>query len=147
MGKYKSLFLKRGMLGMFIIPFFTLSMFLGLLGFSILFYLLVRNVFQTLLFTKYSLDAGTHMLSLNDLYITPTILNFFGVALFILGVFFTIFGLSVMKEGKFKGIRNIFNLIYYMIVYLTLYPSILVIAIGKIIKYKIQGKRIGWGTK
>jgi hypothetical protein len=34
-----------------------------------------------------------------------------------------------------------------MVVYLTLYPIILVVAIGKMIKYKIQGKKIGWGTK
>ncbi|MBI2047104.1 glycosyltransferase family 2 protein [Candidatus Pacearchaeota archaeon] len=147
MNKYKSLFLKRGMLGFFILPFFTLSMFLGLVGFSIFSFLAIRKAVQTFLFTKYSLDAGTQILSFKELYVTPTILNFFGVILFILGVFFTIFGLGIMKEGRFKGIRNIFNLLYYMIVYLTLYPSILVIAIGKIIKYKIQGKRIGWGTK
>src|SRR3989338_913521 len=145
--KYKKLFLTKGMLGLFILPFFTISMFLGLLGLSIFAYLSVRNLLQTFLFTKYSLVAGTHLLALNELYITPTILNFFGVIFFGLGLFFTIFALNVMKEGRFKGFRNIFNLLLYILIYLTAYPSIMAYYLLKIAKYKIQGRKIGWGTK
>jgi len=145
--KYKSLFLKRGALGLFIIPFFAISIFLGLVGVGVFFYLAIRNLISSFFYTNYTLEAGTSFLALEDLAITPTILNFFGIVLFILGLLFTIFSLMSMKEGQFKGFRNVFNLIFYSIVYLTIYPLILVIAIGKMIKYKIQHKKIGWGTK
>ncbi|MDO8517109.1 MAG: glycosyltransferase [Nanoarchaeota archaeon] len=145
--KYKSLFLKKGALGLFIIPFFTISIFLGLAGASIFFYLTLKNMLSSFFYTNYSLEAGTNLLALESLAITPTILNFFGIVLFVLGFLFTIFSLTFMKEGQFKGFRNVFNLIFYSVVYLTIYPLILVIAIGKMIKYKIQNKKIGWGTK
>lgn len=145
--KYKGLFLKRGMLGFFIIPFFTLSMFLGLLGMSVFTYVAGKRVLQSWLFTSYSLDAGTHLLAAEDFYITPSILNFFGIVLFILGFFFVVFGLTIMKEGRFRGFGNIVNLLFYMVVYLTLYPLILVVSIVKLIKYKVLGKKIGWITK
>lgn len=143
--KYKKNFFSK--LGYFIIPFFTLSMFLGLAGIIIFSYLALKNIISTYLFTQYSFVAGTSLITMESLYITPSILNLFGVVLFALGAFFTIFGLAIMKETPFRGFRNIFNLLFYMIVYLTIYPVLLVLAIGKVIGYKMQGKRIGWGTK
>jgi cellulose synthase/poly-beta-1,6-N-acetylglucosamine synthase-like glycosyltransferase len=144
--KYKSLFMRRGMLGYFIIPFFTLSLVLGLIGLGVFFYVAVSSIIQNYFFVSYSTAAGTRILSFDALNVTPTILNFFGIVLFLLGLFFTLAGLGVMGEKR-GGIRNIFNLLFYMIVYLTLYPLIMLFAIGKIIRYKIQGKRFGWVTK
>ncbi|MBM3233707.1 glycosyltransferase family 2 protein [Candidatus Pacearchaeota archaeon] len=144
--KYKSLFMKKGMLGFFIIPFFTLSLMLGLIGMGVFFYVAGTNIIQNFLFVDYTARAGTHLLALEEINLTPTILNFFGIVLFLLGLFFTLAGLGVMGEKR-GGIRNIFNLLFYMIIYLTVYPSIMIFAIGKILKYRIQGKRIGWLTK
>jgi len=144
--KYKSLFMRRGMLGYFIIPFFTLSLVLGLIGLGVFFYVAVSSIIQNYFFVSYSTAAGTRILSFDALNVTPTILNFFGIVLFLLGLFFTLAGLGVMGEKR-GGIRNIFNLLFYMIVYLTLYPLIMLFAIGKIIRYKMQGKRFGWVTK
>lgn len=143
--KYKGHIFSK--LGYFIIPFFALSMFLGLLGMSVFFYLFVRRVVSNFLYAGYSITANTPLLTLEDFYIVPSILNYLGVILFTLGLFFAVFGLSIMKEGNFRGFRNVFNLLFYMIVYLTVYPLILVIAIGKMTGYKIRGKRIGWGTR
>jgi len=134
-------------LGYFIMPFFALSLFLGLLGIGVFSYIFTRNLISNFLYTKYSITTNTPLLTFEDFYITPSILNYLGVILFILGLFFVILGLSIMKEGKFRGFRNVFNLLFYLIVYLTLYPLILVVAIGKMISYKIQGKGIGWGTR
>lgn len=145
MGKYKGHSFSK--LGYFIIPFFAISMFLGLVGVLIFIYLMSRNLISSFLFTKYSIAAGSSLITFNELSITPTVLNFFGIVLFVLGAFFTIFGLATMKETQFKGFRNIFNLLFYMIVYLTLYPLILILAIGKMAVYKVQGRKIGWGTK
>jgi len=143
--KYKSHIISK--LGYFIIPFFTLSMFLGVLGVGVFFYVFIRNAFSKFLFTGYSIAANTPLLTLNDFYITPSVLNYLGIVMFVLGLFFVVIGLRVMKEGRFKGFRNIFNLLFYMVVYLTLYPLILVIAICKMTIYKIKGKRLGWGTR
>jgi len=133
--KYKaSLFNpKKGMLGFFIIPFFILSTFLGLLGLSIFFYLVTRRAISNFLYTKYSIVANTPLLTLEDFYITPSILNYLGIALFILGFIFLIIVFSVLKEKILKK-ENILNMPFYMIVYLTFYPFIMLAAIWHVIK-------------
>lgn len=144
--KYRGLFFKRGMFGFFILPFFIISMFLGLLGIGFFSYLALSRIWQAFFYTQYTYAAGTSLIAASDIYVTPTVLNFFGIALFILGLFFTLAGFGVMGEKR-GGIRNIFNILYYMLVYLTVYPLILLLAIGKMVYYKILGKKLGWGTK
>lgn len=134
-------------LGYFIIPFFALSMFLGLIGIGIFAYLILQNIISNFLFTQYAIEAGTSIITLDSLNITASVLNLFGLVLFALGTLFTVFGLSIMKEGHLRGFRNVFNLLFYMIVYLTIYPLVLIFAIGKMISHKIRGKKIGWGTR
>jgi len=137
--KYKnSLFdLKKGMLGFFIIPFFIISTFLGLLGLSIFFYLITKRLISQYLFTKYSIIANTPLLTLNDFYITPSILNYLGVALFILGLIFLFIVFAVLKERIFKK-ENILHIPFYMIIYMAFYPFIMIAAIIHMIK----GKRV-----
>lgn len=139
MYKYrKSLFNpKKGMLGFFIIPFFILSTFLGLLGLSIFFYLVTRRAISNFLYTRYSIIANTPLLTLEDFYITPSILNYLGIALFILGFIFLIIVFSVLKEKILKK-ENILNMPFYMIVYLTFYPFIMLVAIW----HAVKGRRI-----
>ena len=133
--KYKSLFFKKGMLGAFIIPFFTFSMFLGFFGIGLFAYLIGRRLLVSYITTKYSLYADTTLLRLQDLTFSPSILNFFGGALFLLGLFFTIFGMGVMKlEKSHKG--NVFNLMFYSLVYLTVYPLLQVVSTYKMIRGK-----------
>ena len=137
--KYKnSLFdLKKGMLGFFIIPFFIISTFLGLLGLSIFSYLITKRLISQYLFTKYSIIANTPLLTLNDFYITPSILNYLGVALFILGLIFLFIVFAVLKERVFKK-ENILPIPFYMIIYMAFYPFIMIAAIIHMIK----GKRV-----
>jgi len=144
--KYKEFFLKKGMLGFFILPFFTLSLCLGILGLGIFTYLGVTRLLKNFLFTQYTFVAGTQLITAEDIFITPTVLNFFGIVLLLLGLFFVFTGLGVIGERK-GGVRNIFNILFYMIVYLTLYPFIMFISIIKLSTAKIRRKRIGWMTK
>jgi cellulose synthase/poly-beta-1,6-N-acetylglucosamine synthase-like glycosyltransferase len=131
--KYKSLFFRKGMLGAFIIPFFTFSMFLGMFGIGLFSYLIARRVLVSYISTKYAIYAGSSILHLQDISFAPSILNFFGVALFFLGLFFTIFGLNIMKlEKSHKG--NIFNLLFYSLIYLTIYPLLLIVSTYRMIK-------------
>ena len=133
--KYRNYFVKKGMLGVFIIPFFAISLFLGLFGLGLFIYLFSRSLIVRYLSTKYSLYAQTAIFSFQELTLIPSVLNFFGAALFFLGLFFTFFGLRVMNPNKtYKG--NIFNVIFYSLVYLTLQPIVLVFALSRYIRGK-----------
>lgn len=136
--KYKNLVFKKGMLGAFIIPFFSVSLFIGLFGLGLFIYLLSRRVLVYYLSTKYSIYASSTILTLQDLTFSPSILNFFGGTLFLLGVFFTIFGLGVMKELRRKH-TNVFNVAFYILIYLAIYPLIMITAL-----YKLYTKRYSW---
>lgn len=140
--KYKSYAFKKDMLGLFIIPFFVTSLLLGLIGISIFLYLTVKNFLFTYLMTEYSFAANISPLALDQLSITPTVLNFFGVAFFALGMFFTYFAIMSVGEEHILKKRNLFNLLFYLIVYLTIYPFIMLTSLYKYIK-----RDIGWGTK
>jgi cellulose synthase/poly-beta-1,6-N-acetylglucosamine synthase-like glycosyltransferase len=144
--KYKKFFLRRGMLGFFILPFFTLSLCLGLVGMGIFGYLFFTTVIGRFLYTKYTIAAGTSLVTLESLAITPTVLNFFGIILFLLGLFFTFVGLGIMGEKR-GGFKNVLHILFYMAVYLTIYPFIMLVSIIKLSSYKIRRKKIGWGTK
>ena len=132
-GKYKNLIFRRGMLGAFIVPFFSANLFIGLFGLGLFIYLIARRIFVFYLSTKYSVYASATIVRLQELTFSPSILNFFGVVLFILGLTFTILGLWIMKELK-GGKRNVFNIIYYITIYLTVYPTIMVAALYKLIR-------------
>lgn len=139
--KYKSYVFRKGMLGAYIIPYFVLSLFLGLLGLSIFFYLLVRRLISWTLISRFSIVASTPVVTLNQLNVTPSVLNFFGLALFLLGAVFTIYGLGVMKQQDLKK-QNIFNILIYLLVYLTIYPFIMITS-----TYRFLRGRYGWGTR
>jgi len=129
--------MKKGMLGFFIIPFFITSTFLGLLGLSIFCYLISRRFISNYLLTKYSIVAGTPILRLDYLYITPSILNYLGIAMLVLGLIFLFIVFAVLKEKVLKK-ENILNIPFYMVIYIAVYPFIM---IGAMI-HMIKGKRV-----
>jgi len=135
--KYRHSIGRKGMLGFFIIPFFILNTFLGLLGLSIFFYLLSRRIIANYLRTTYSIEASVPILTLNELYITPSILNYLGIVLFVFGLIYTLLILSILKERVLKR-ENLVNIPFYMTIYLTFYPFIMLNAIW----HAIIGKRI-----
>ena len=126
--KYKKCFLKKGMLGFFILPFFILQLSLGLIGLSIFVYLITTRILKNYIFARYSIDAGTPLLTMNDFFITPSFLNYLGIILFIAGGFFTILVLFIMKQ-KILGKQNLFNILFYLLFYLAIYPFIMITAI------------------
>lgn len=133
----KSLFnYKKGMLGFFIIPFFILTTFLGLLGLSIFFYLMARRFISSFLYTRYSIVAGTALVTLEDFYITPSVLNYLGVILFFAGLIFTLVVLSILKEKIFVK-ENLLNIPFYTLIYIAFYPFIMLASIF----HALTGKR------
>lgn len=137
--KYKRYVFRKGMLGAFIIPYFSFSLFIGLIGLGMYFYLISRRVLIWTLSTKYSIYGSATLVRLNELSFAPSLLNIFGGLLFLLGIFFTFFGLGVMREKR-TGFRNILNIMFYMIVYLVIYPFIMITGL-----YKLARGSYSWG--
>lgn len=131
--KYKGTFLKRGMLGFFILPFFVLQLFLGLIGLSIFFYLTITRIISNYVFTTYSISVGTPLITANDLLITPSFLNYLGVILFIAGAVFT-FGVLCIINRELVKKHNLFNIFFYLVVYLSVYPFIMISAVYNFLK-------------
>jgi len=123
--KYWPVIGRKGMLGAFIIPFFIINLFLGLVGLSIFFYLSTTRIISNYLLTKYSIIANTPIITLEEFYITPSVLNYLGIVLFIFGLFFVLFTISTLKESVMKK-ENILNIPFYLIFYLILYPFIMI---------------------
>ena len=133
--RYKKYFLRKGMLGLFIIPLFAFSLFLGLFGLMLFGYLIMRRLIVSYLLTEYSLYADIALLHLQEFSFIPSILNYFGAVLFLLGGIFTLFGIWVMrglKQGKF----TFFTVIFYILVYLTLLPLVMIVALYKLARGK-----------
>jgi biofilm PGA synthesis N-glycosyltransferase PgaC len=141
LNKYKSCMLKKGMLGYFIIPFFGLGLFLGLIGIAIFLYLFARRTISSFLMAKYSLAVDVPLLTASEIFITPSVLNYLGIVLFVMFLFFTFFVLSVMKD-RMLGKQSFFNVIFYMTVYTMSQTLFLVVGAWNI----LIGKKI-WGSK
>lgn len=133
--KYRSYIFRNGMLGGFIIPFFSFSLFLGLFGLGLFIYLFIKRIVINFLVTKYSIYGGTTLLRLQDLSLHPTVLNFFGIVLFIWAFIFVLIGLSIMDMRGRKE-TNWFNILFYQLIYLAIYPFIMITALYKYLRGK-----------
>jgi cellulose synthase/poly-beta-1,6-N-acetylglucosamine synthase-like glycosyltransferase len=132
--KYRKKVLKCGMLGLFIMPFFTLSWFLGLTGLFFLAYRFSNYILEKYLIAKYSIAANVSLVTMDSIVLNPSILFFFGMLLFSLGLLYTLTALVYSKEsGRFIGykIRDIF---IYSIFYLLMYPPLLIVSFYKYLR-------------
>lgn len=136
LNKYKKSLMKDGMLGYFIVPFFATGLVLGLVGIGFFAYILSRRALRYFLLTQYSIELGVPVLTMNELLITPSVLNYFGIVLLGLFFMFTVFVLAIMKDNVLER-QNIFNLLFYLFIYLLIYPIVLIVAIG----HMMRGKR------
>jgi len=131
--KYRSQFRETGMLGLFIMPFFTLSWILGLTGLFFLAYRIFQYVVVKFLVTKYSVAANVALIAAEDFNMNPSILFLFGMLLFVLGLTYTLTAMAYSREKDFPKhpLRDIF---IYSIFYLLMYPPLLIVAFYKFIK-------------
>lgn len=128
MTKYKKEFLKKGTLGTFVLPFFIFNTFIGLGGLITFFYLMTNRLLSKLLFLFYSISYDVPVLTMNNLYITPSFLNYLGIILFVIAFAFTLMTLSVMKATVLKK-QKITDLLIFALFYSIIYPFITVSSI------------------
>lgn len=131
--KYKNYFFREGILGFFILPLFIFSTILGLAGLGIFVYLGLAKIVKEYLMIKLSFIANTAIITLDQFYFTPTVLNYLGFVLFFIGLAYTLIILYLMKEDIWRK-KNIINILFFMIVYLAVYPFITLSAIFKLVK-------------
>ena len=131
--KYKKEIFKKGMLGMFVLPFFVLQFFLGLVGLCVFIYVGLRNIISNFLFTQYSVVTDAPLLTMNSIYITPSFLNYFGITIFVVSLIFTFISLGIMKKTMIKK-EKIFNILFFAVIYLMVYPFITLISVYKYFK-------------
>ncbi len=136
--KYRDAWFKKGMLGYFIIPFFSISLVLGVFGLGIFAYRVLRRFFYSYLLANYSIAAQTSFLSLQDVNLSPSILNFLGVILFVLGLLFVFFALRFVNRHV-REKESFFSVIFYSLVYILLRPLVLMVSL-----YKFFRGRYSW---
>lgn len=140
--KYRKKIAQCGMLGYFIIPFFILSWFLGITGLFYLTYRLSQVVITKYLVAKYSVAAHVALVTMNDFTLNPSILFYFGMLLFSLGLTYT-FTALFHSRGEFKIIgHKLRDIFIYSIFYLLMYPPLLIWSF-----YKYMRGYNEWGTR
>ena len=126
-GKYKKIWFKKGMLGNFILPFFVFSWVIGLFGLFVFAYRIIRTIILEFLSTSYSIQTQTAIFRFSDIKLTPNVLVFFGITVFVFSLWFTVIALLNMGEEKYKR-ESFFTVGFYMLFYLIAYPIILIIS-------------------
>jgi biofilm PGA synthesis N-glycosyltransferase PgaC len=137
--KYKGYIFRKNMFGYFVVPFFIIGLFLGLIGLLIFLYLLFRRLLSTFLLVKFGIISSAPILTSNDFHFTPSVLNYFGIIVFLLFFFFNFFVLAIMKDNLFnkKEKQSFFNLVFYMTIYLLIYPLVLIISMWHFYRKKM----------
>ena len=134
MFKYRKTFFRKGMLGKFVLPFFIFSWFLGVFGIAVIGYRLVRSLILKFFATSYSIETNAALLRLRDVNLTPNVLIFLGVLLFVLGLTYTLVAYFSIRESKEFRRPGFIAMTFYMFIYLLAYPIILIVSAYKLIR-------------
>lgn len=128
LNKYRSNMFKRNMLGYFVIPFFLLGLVLAVVGIFLFGYLISKRIMKHLLVARYAAIGGSSFGYLADIIAPASILNYFGIVMFLLFFGFTFFVLAVMKDDLFEK-QSFFNLVLYTTIYLVSYSIVIITGI------------------
>ena len=123
------------MLGFFILPFFSVSLLLGVFGLGILGYRFFRRFLIYYLSTSGSLAAQTAILTMQDVNLNPSVLNFLGAVSFVLGLMFIFFALKFVNR-ELNEKENFFSVIFYSVIYILLRPIVVIVSLYKFITGK-----------
>jgi len=138
--KYKKIFFRKGLLGIFIGPFFLLQGIMGVTGLGIFLYRILRTVMIKYFSVIGAADFGTAVASAGDINLFPNVLIFFGILILALSFFLTFLTVMKIKEKRFKR-HGIFNILFQMFVYLLAYSVLYIVSLYKFARggYKWHG--------
>ena len=107
-----------------------MSLILGVFGLGILFYRNIRRLLLYYLSTVQSVESQTAILTLQDINLNPSVLNFLGAVLFVLGLWFVFFALRLVNKHIGES-DNFFSVIFYSLIYILLRPIVIIVSLYK----------------
>lgn len=137
--KYRRMFFKKGMFGIFILPFVSLSIIISMFTFLFSMYLILRFLMTRLLTTGYSIAADTAILRMQDINLYPSVILFFLFVLFTLSMTYNWYVLKKTKYEHNLNMASFLNVVFYIILYLAFYPAVWFFSI-----YRFAVKDYGW---
>jgi biofilm PGA synthesis N-glycosyltransferase PgaC len=136
---YRQEFMSRrhGIFGMFVIPYFSLSILISLLGLGLFIYLMVVRATNFLDFLYYAQQAKVDPFQYFFFDLLPNVFTVMGVLVFVLSIVYLVVGLRSMKKNLLN-VRTFFEMLAYLSVYLFLFPILLVQSFWRLMAYKKQ---------
>jgi len=101
----------------------------------VFFYILFKKIFQSYFMTKYSYIAESSFLRADALNLNANVFALFATLLIFFGILYLIYSQKYV-EGKKIGVRDIPLFALYLLIYLTLYPFVLVHSMWRFIVTK-----------
>jgi len=122
--KYKKMFFRKGMFGMFILPFVSFSIIISLFGFLFSSYLVLRSLLNRFLVTTYSATTGAPLFQFQELNFYPSVLLFYLIVLFSASIIYYNYVLYKTKYDENLTPKRFFNLLLYILIYLSTYSIV-----------------------
>ncbi|MBU1988233.1 MAG: glycosyltransferase family 2 protein, partial [Nanoarchaeota archaeon] len=137
--KYRKMFFRKGMFGAFILPFVSFSIIMSLLTFIFSIYLVFKFLAVRFLTVGYSITTDSAIFKLQEINLYPSVIIFFFVVLFTLSTIYSWYVLNKTKYEQNITTKKFFNILFYTIVYLSVYPIVWFASI-----YKFARKDLTW---
>lgn len=122
--KYKGMFFRRGMFGVFVLPFFSLGILLALVTIVFSAFVISKRIFSSLAFLFYAISSEAPLINLSVINFNPTILLFYYIGIFSAAFVFSWSILKFTKHEKKLTIRKFFNIVFYSTIYIAMYSLI-----------------------
>ena len=121
--KYKASLFRRGFgaLGTFVIPFFSASYVLSILGLFVFAYVLLKMISDFATVSWLTFSAGANPLYYGNFMLLPDVFSVFGIIIFLLSLGWIAITLREVGKG-IGGIKAIPDLLIYLAVYITIFP-------------------------
>ncbi|MCD6367661.1 MAG: glycosyltransferase family 2 protein [Candidatus Aenigmarchaeota archaeon] len=137
--KYLHTFLKKDFksLGMFILPFFTLSYVVSLSGLFLLLFVIGRSIYNYITFNwgVYSL-GGSPSFAVSFVYL-PDMFTIFGITIFTISIIWVNISFKTVKR-RVGWPKGLLDLILYLTIYITIFPFNLIYSGIKFLRGKYE---------
>ncbi|MBU3923685.1 MAG: glycosyltransferase [Nanoarchaeota archaeon] len=122
--KYKEMFFKKGLFGAFILPFVSLTIILSLFTFLFSVYLFTKSIITSTMITIKSTAYNAPIFKFANFNYHPSILIFYLIVLFIASMTMYNYILKKTNHEDKASIKRFFNMLFYLLIYGTLYPIV-----------------------